>query len=143
MRPLTDATPKPLLCVRGKPLMQWHLEALCRGGFDRVLVNTAWLGQKIESHFGHKPTWDGADMLLNQEQTRIVYSREGQGFGGALETAGGIIRALPLLDDIFWVVAGDVYAPGFAFSREAVERFEAGSAGWPPPRTAPVALDWR
>jgi MurNAc alpha-1-phosphate uridylyltransferase len=125
MRPLTDTTPKPLLAVRGKPLMQWHLEALARGGFDRVLVNTAWLGGQIESHFDHEPTWNGACVLSNQEPLRLVYSHEGQDFGGALETAGGICRALPLLDDIFWVVAGDVFAPGFAFSRAAVERFEA------------------
>lgn len=47
MRPLTDHTPKPLLAVQGKPLMQWHLEALARGGFDHVVVNTAWLGEQI------------------------------------------------------------------------------------------------
>ena len=125
MRPLTDTCPKPLLAVRGKPLMQWHLEALARGGFDRIVVNTAWLGGQIEDHFGHKSTSNLDSLLSKHEQMRLIYSHEGQDFGGALETAGGIIRALPLLDDVFWVVAGDVFAPGFAFSRAAMERFEA------------------
>ncbi len=51
MRPLTDHTPKPLLAVQGKPLMQWHLEALARGGFDHVVVNTAWLGEQIADKY--------------------------------------------------------------------------------------------
>ena len=52
MRPLTDATPKPLLAVQGKPLMQWHLEALARGGVCNVCINTAWLGGQIPERFG-------------------------------------------------------------------------------------------
>jgi MurNAc alpha-1-phosphate uridylyltransferase len=115
MRPLTDSCPKPLLKVRGKPLMEWHLEALGHGGFRDVVVNTAWLGEQIEGHFGHE-TADGV---------RIVYSHEGKDFGGALETAGGIARALPLLADVFWLVAGDVYMPGFLFTRAAYDRFAA------------------
>ena len=110
MRPLTDSCPKPLLQVGGKPLMQYHVEALHRAGFSRLVTNTAWLGEKIESHF--------ADQL--------TYSHEGRDFGGALETAGGIARALPLLDDPFWLVGGDVYVPGFEFSRAALERFAMG-----------------
>jgi UTP-glucose-1-phosphate uridylyltransferase len=51
MRPLTDSTPKPLLKVRGKPLIAWHAEALARGGFTELVINTAWLGEQIESHF--------------------------------------------------------------------------------------------
>lgn len=115
MRPLTDAIPKPLLDVWGRPLMQWPMEALARGGFTELLVNTAWLGEQIEQHFGavHGPT-------------RIRYSHEGRDFGAALETAGGIVRALPELGRLFWVAAGDVFAPDFVFSREAVDRF-AGS----------------
>ncbi|MGH8822194.1 MAG: nucleotidyltransferase family protein, partial [Rhodoferax sp.] len=108
MRPLTDTCPKPLLTVRGKPLMQWPMEALARGGFDRIVVNTAWLGEQIESHFGLQPILDNGSALS------ILYSHEGRDFGAALETAGGIVRALPLLDDVFWVLAGDVFAPGFA-----------------------------
>ena len=129
MRPLTDTRPKPLLEVRGKPLMQWHLEALARSGFPRVVVNTAWLGSQIESHFGIAPAWDGHGALSISEQagmgSQLVYSNEGRDFGGALDTAGGIARALPLLDEVFWVVAGDVYVPGFAFAPDAFERFAA------------------
>lgn len=113
MRPLTDATPKPLLDVRGKPLMQWPLEALAAGGFSSVVVNTAWLGEQIEARFGA-----GGSALPS-----IAYSHEGRDFGGALETAGGIVRALPMLADVFWVAAGDVYAPDFVFSEVAVTRF--------------------
>jgi MurNAc alpha-1-phosphate uridylyltransferase len=114
MRPLTDATPKPLLEVAGKPLMQWPMEALADGGFTELVVNTAWLGEQIPARFG---TRFGA--------SSITYSDEGRDFGGALETAGGIVRALPLLGPVFWVVAGDVFAPDFRFTREAAERFIA------------------
>ena len=58
-------------------------------------------------------------------ETHIVDSHEGRDFGRALETAGGILRALPLLDDVFWVVAGDVFMPDFQFRSAAVERFTA------------------
>lgn len=115
MRPLTDTTPKPLLPVRGRPLMGWHLQAFGAAGFDEVVVNTAWLGERIEAHYGE-----------HAGDVRIRYSHEGRDFGGALETAGGIARALPLLDDAFWLVAGDVFMPQFRFSREALERFAAG-----------------
>ncbi len=116
MRPLTDTCPKPLLRVKGKPLMGYHLEALAQGGFRAVVVNTAWLGEQIEDHYGHE----------TREGVRIAYSHEGRDFGGALETAGGIARALPLLDEVFWIVAGDVYMPQFQFTRAAYERFAAG-----------------
>ena len=126
MRPLTDTTPKPLLEVRGKPLMQWHLEALARGGCTDLVVNTAWLGTQISSHFGLQRTMDGRSALS------ISYSDEQADFGGALETAGGIARALPLLQagghDTFWLVAGDVYAPDFVFDPAAVQRFAASGA---------------
>jgi N-acetyl-alpha-D-muramate 1-phosphate uridylyltransferase len=115
MRPLTDSCPKPLLQVHGKPLMGYHLDAFARGGFRDVVVNTAWLGEQIEDHYGHE-TPAGA---------RIRYSHEGKDFGGALETAGGIARALPLLDDVFWIVAGDVYMPEFLFTRAAFDKFAA------------------
>ena len=126
MRPLTDSCPKPLLTVRGKPLMQWHMEALARGGCTGLVVNTAWLGEQITSHFGPARPFDGGRMLS------ISYSDEQADFGGALETAGGIARALPLLQaggqDVFWLVAGDVYAPDFSFDPAAVQRFEASNA---------------
>lgn len=116
MRPLTDHTPKPLLPVRGKPLMQWPLEALARGGVHDVVVNTAWLGEQIPARLGTRfDTVGGA--------VRIAYSEEGRDFGRALETAGGIARALPLLGEVFWVLAGDVYAPDFVFAPDALARF--------------------
>lgn len=117
MRPLTDTTPKPLLPVQGKPLLQWHVDALAAAGFDHVVVNTAWLGEQIPAHFGPEPR------SSEGRAVDIRYSWEGLDFGGALETAGGIVRALPLLGDIFWIVAGDVYAPGFPFAMQAVQRF--------------------
>lgn len=121
MRPLTDHCPKPLLRVRGKPLIDWHAEALGRGGFNELVINTAWLGPEISSHFDLKPNQHG------REQLSISYSHEGADFGSALETAGGIARALPLLGEVFWVLAGDVFMPGFEFSEAAVSRFVADS----------------
>ncbi|TFZ02122.1 nucleotidyltransferase family protein [Ramlibacter humi] len=117
MRPLTDSCPKPLLEVQGRPLIGWHLEALADAGYGETVINTAWLGEQIESRYGHR-----------LGGMRLAYSHEGRDFGGALETAGGIARALPLLDEVFWVVAGDVYVPGFAFDHEALQRFASGTA---------------
>jgi len=114
MRPLTDVTPKPLLEVAGKPLMQWPMEALAAGGFTDLIVNTAWLGEQIPARFGER-----------FGPSSIAYSHEGRDFGGAMETAGGIVRALPMLGDVFWVAAGDVFAPDFRFTRDAVDRFVA------------------
>ena len=148
MRPLTDHTPKPLLEVRGQPLMQWAMQALVAGGFTDFVINTAWLGEKISTHFGEKKdikiglqqAYLLPKQLLKSEQkniekvndsvaANISYSHEGREFGGALETAGGIVRALPMLrdsvdDDVFWVLAGDVFAPDFVFSQDAVDRFK-------------------
>ena len=97
MRPLTDHTPKPLLPVAGKPLIVWHLERLAAAGFQEVVINHAHLGQQIEAALGN-----GSAFGLS-----IVYSPES---AGALETAGGIANALPLLgDDPFLVINGDIY----------------------------------
>jgi MurNAc alpha-1-phosphate uridylyltransferase len=118
MRPLTNTTPKPLLQVRGKPLLQWRIEALVQAGFRQGVVNTAWLGEQIEAYFG------SAFTSAQPAQTmHLRYSREGQDFGGALETAGGICRALPLLGDAFWAMAADVYAPDFVFAKDDVQSF--------------------
>lgn len=118
MRPLTDHVPKPLLTVRGKPLLCHPLQALARAGVAHVLVNTAWLGQQIPALLGrHFETDDRLSLTLS-------YSHEGDDFGGALETAGGIVRALPHLDEVFWVAAGDVYAPDFAFAAQDMAQFE-------------------
>ena len=119
MRPLTDHTPKPLLAVRGQALLAWHLSALAHGGVRHACINTAWLEEQIPARLGHAWQADGRTLALS-------YSMEGRDFGGALETAGGIARALPQLDEVFWVVAGDVFMPGFAFDPQAMVRF-AGS----------------
>lgn len=100
MRPLTLTTPKPLLSAGGKPLIEHHLERLCRAGFRNVVINHAWLGEQIEYTLG-----DGERFGLT-----LHYSREGE----PLETAGGIARALPLLEskdtDWFMVINGDIWA---------------------------------
>ena len=123
MRPLTDSTPKPLLTVHGQPLLQWHLQALHAAGVRRAVVNTAWLGEQISAYFLDdfcpQRTSDGQDPLS------ISYSHEGTDFGGALETAGGIARALPRLGDVFWLAAGDVFAPDFRFDVAVAEAFAA------------------
>ncbi len=124
MRPLTDATPKPLLQVQGQPLLQWHLQALAEAGVGEVVINTAWLGEQIEAHFAR--TFATHHPRRGNHRVQIAYSREGRDFGGALETAGGIARALPLLEsDVFWLAAGDVYAPDFVFDAAAVQAFQA------------------
>ncbi len=96
MRPLTDHLPKPLLPVAGKPLIQWHLEALAEAGVTDVVINHAWLGAQIEAALGSGARWG----------LRIHYSAEGE---QALETGGGIFRALPLLGPApFLVINGDI-----------------------------------
>ena len=115
MRPLSDRTPKPLLAVHGKPLIEWHLEALARDGVRRVVVNTAWLESQIVDALGDGSRWG----------VEIRYSLEGRDHGGALETAGGIAKALPLLGDVFWLVSGDVYAPSFRYDAAVAARFAA------------------
>jgi MurNAc alpha-1-phosphate uridylyltransferase len=113
MRPLTDVTPKPLLQVRGKPLIEWHLEALARDGVREVVINTAWLEEQFPDTLG-----DGSRWGLN-----IRYSTEGRDHGGALETAGGIAKALPWLGEVFWLVSADIFAPDFVFERGVADRF--------------------
>jgi len=130
MRPLTDACPKPLLAVRGKPLMQWTLEALLAAGVRDVTVNTAWLEQQIQDYFDADRLLVLRERLQIKEQIDLHFSSEGRDFGRALETAGGIARALPLIvqssgSGAFWAVAGDVFAPGFAFAAQDAARFLA------------------
>ena len=117
MRPLTDTTPKPLLTVQGRPLLEWHLRALAQAGVRHVCINTAWLGEQISDHFGLRP------LLDERWQLSISYSHEGRDFGHALETAGGIARALPQLGPVFWLAAGDVFAPDFTFPDAAAQAF--------------------
>jgi MurNAc alpha-1-phosphate uridylyltransferase len=97
MRPLTDTLPKPMLPVGGRPLIDFHLAALAGAGIERVVINLAWQGASIREFVG-----DGSKYGLS-----VTYSDEGS---EALETGGGIQRALPWLgDDPFWLVNGDVY----------------------------------
>ncbi len=104
MRPLTDTMPKPLLCVRGKPLIERHVEHLVQCGIDRIVINLAWLGSMIREYLG-----DGAHYGAH-----IRYSEETP---QALETAGGIFRALPMLgSEPFLVVNGDILT-NYAFAR--------------------------
>lgn len=96
MRPLTDHLPKPLLEVGGKPLVLWHIEALARAGITDLVINTAWLGDKLEAALG-----DGQRYGVS-----IRWSHEGE----PLETAGGVVKALPLLGaSPFLVVNGDIW----------------------------------
>ena len=96
LRPLTLHTPKPLVRAAGVPLIEYHIRALARAGFDDLVINHAWLGEQIEKHLGDGSAWG----------VRIHYSAEGE----PLETGGGVFRALPLLgDDPFLVVNGDIW----------------------------------
>ena len=126
MRPLTDTCPKPLIEVRGRPLLAWHLAALARAGVPRAVVNTAWLGHRVCEQFGS--VFVLQPLPEKSEQLSISYSNEGEDFGHALETAGGIARALPRLGPIFWLAAGDVFAPDFTFDAQAARRFAASDA---------------
>ena len=105
MRPLTDFLPKPLLEVQGKSLLTWHLETLQSAGIKQVVINLAWLGEKISAALG-----TGAAFGL-----KIDYSPENE----ALETAGGICQALPILapEDYFIVMNGDIFCPNFPLAQ--------------------------
>ncbi|MDH5858404.1 nucleotidyltransferase family protein [Lampropedia aestuarii] len=127
MRPLTDHTPKPLLQVQGKALLEWHLQALARAGLSQVVINTGWLGAQIPAALGHHYTLPASAAHAAGALT-LQYSREDLDFGGGIETAGGISRALPLLCESFWLVAGDVFMPEFAFDDSERARFAASHA---------------
>lgn len=104
MMPLTAHTPKPLLEVRGKPLIVWQILNLVKAGITEIVINHAYLGHMIENALG-----DGC-----QFGARLFYSREQE----ALETAGGIAQALHLLGERpFLVVSADIYCPQFDFSQ--------------------------
>jgi MurNAc alpha-1-phosphate uridylyltransferase len=104
LRPLTETLPKPLIAAGGKPLIVWHIEKLVACGVRDIVINHAWLGDRIEETLADGSAW-GA---------RILYSREGL---PPLETAGGIRRALHLLgDDPFLLVNGDIWSD-FDFAR--------------------------
>ncbi len=103
MRPLTDSVPKPLLTAGGKPLIVWLIEQLAAAGFRELVINHAHLGARLEAAIGDGTPWG----------VGIAWSREGE----ALETAGGIATALPLLGDApFAAVNGDIHTD-FDFAR--------------------------
>ena len=112
MRPLTDTTPKPLLQIQGKSLLQWHIEALVAAHTSRIVINHAWLGEQIELALGNGGKW-GVQIQYSPEET-------------ALETAGGIRQALPLInpEPYFLVINGDVFCPGFPIAA-FTSRFQA------------------
>ncbi len=115
MRPLTDHCPKPMLFAGGKPLIVWHIERLARAGIRELVINHAHLGHMLEERLGDGSEWG----------VSISFSAEAE----ALETAGGIANALPLLGDApFLVVNGDVYcALDYAtFVARALMRFTQG-----------------
>ena len=121
MRPLTDTCPKPLLKVRGRPLIVWHIVNLVRAGITEILINHAHLGQQIEDTLG-----DGSKF-----GAQIVYSAEGT----ALETAGGIAKARHVLGDApFVAVAGDIYCPHFDFAqvKDVLEEEDLWGNPYPP-----------
>jgi MurNAc alpha-1-phosphate uridylyltransferase len=131
MRPLTDTLPKPLLTVQGKSLLDWHIQTLKELGLNKIVINHAWLGEKIVSHLG-----DG-----NNQGLSIQYSKEAI----ALETAGGIRTALPLLnaEDYFLVMNGDVFCPHFPMDRilkKVLELRSELSANSPPKTLAHLVL---
>ena len=96
MMPLTQAMPKPMLKVQNKPLIEHHVNNLKAAGITDIVINLAWQGDKIKAYFK-----DGSQFGVN-----IFYSQEVE---GGLETAGGIIQALPLLGESFIVINGDVF----------------------------------
>ena len=97
LRPLTDSCPKPLIKIAGIPLIEHHIQKLAKAGIKDIVINLAWLGEQIKAYLGNGEKW----------QVNISYSEETE---GALETAGGIIKALPLLGcEPFLVVNGDIY----------------------------------
>ena len=117
MRPLTDRLPKPMLAVGGKPLIVWHLERLAAAGIRDIVINHAWLGHEIENALG-----DGSAYGV-----RIRYSPEST----ALETAGGIAQALPLLGDApFLVMNGDVWCDWNPDSASALAASLPNGGAW-------------
>ena len=127
MRPLTDTCPKPLLKVRGRPLITWHVLNLVRAGITDIVINHAHLGHMIEEALG-----DGS-----KYGARIVYSHEPK----ALETAGGIANARHLLgEEPFLAISGDIYAPYFDFSQVLDALPERDMLGQPiPPEKRDIA----
>jgi len=105
MRPLTDHIPKPLLSVKGKTLLDWHLENLAKYGADQIVINHAWLGEKILQHI-KSSSFPELHIFLSEEKS-------------ALETAGGLRQGMSLMTikDYFFAINGDVFCPAFPFDK--------------------------
>lgn len=114
MMPLTQNMPKPMLAVAGKPLIEHHIVNLKAAGITEIVINLAWQGDKIKDYFANGSKWG----------VNIRYSQE---VAGGLETAGGIIAALPLLGDTFIVINGDIYTD-YDVSSLAQLHLQAGEA---------------
>ena len=116
MRPLTDHTPKPLLEVQGKKLIDWHIDGLSKNGFSQVVVNHAWLGEQVVAHVSQ----------FKSAALSVQFSKEPT----ALETAGGLRQGMSLmkLDDYFFAINGDVFCPSFPFEKiqGSVQRLRDG-----------------
>ena len=112
LAPLTDTIPKPMLPIKGKPLIEWQVQSLAACGVAELVINLYHLGEQIEQHLG-----DGTRFGLN-----ITYSRE----TSLLETGGGIVNALPLLGEApFWLLNGDIWTD---FDFATLPRTVAGTA---------------
>jgi len=120
LRPLTDTLPKPLVSVAGKPLIEYHIEKLALLGVSDIVINQAWLGHKLPEILGDGSRW-GVQIHYSDETT-------------ALETAGGIKHALPLLgDEPFLVINGDIfidYLPDVSLAYRKVIQAEADAFLW-------------
>ena len=105
MRPLTDHTPKPLLEVQGKKLIDWHIDGLLENDFSQLVVNHAWLGEQVVAHLSQ----------AKRTNLNIQFSKELT----ALETAGGLRQGMSFmkLDDYFFAINGDVFCPSFPFEK--------------------------
>ena len=120
MRPLTDTCPKPLLAVRGRPLIVWHVLNLVRAGITDIVINHAHLGDLIERTLGDGSRF-GARIAYSPEQT-------------ALETAGGVAQARHLLGDApFVAISGDIYCPYFDFEqvKDVLPEHDMWGVPWP------------
>ena len=119
LQPLTKTVPKPMLLLRGKPLLQWHIERLVSAGIREVVVNTSWLGEQIQNYFG-----TGEDFGIT-----ITWSSEVE----PLETGGGIYKALHLLgDDPFILMSADIWTdfPLEIFTEKNVDQIPVRTWCW-------------
>ena len=116
MRPLTETLPKPLVPVGGRTMLDHALDRLEEAGIGEAVVNVHWLADQMVRHLDARRAQGRGPVVTISDETAAL-----------LDSGGGVAKALPLLGDVFWVLAGDVFTPGFQFSQAAVERFMASS----------------